>query len=374
MSNRRGPERQSENLDSNFQTFTNEEIKEIGTGPVLLKRGLKISGDMQSLPPLKDALAPYARQLEGKYTTDLPVPFIKPTGSVTLTEDVNLNILNPIDFSKVSILGSAIKRSDESKEASLAIDPNDPEVQALSKERLEAVEGVVSQARESREDMEGLMTSITEIFGSDKNFLQKISALLTLILSKLTGNQTLESTTEEKATTNQEPLRSQESVEQATDEVRSQFDLKSHQSQSVFDLRLNPFKEGKADDLSSYLTYRAQDESLRKRLIIRPEGSTLNIPDGFETQSMENFESNLQAADENAFKESLNTPLAIESKNTNPGFVSLVSVMQSFLNTPEANNAKRNEIASNIRRDYVSQSNPNSAIASRFLETFPTSG
>ena len=374
MNNRRSPERQGETLESNFRTFTNEQIKEIGNGPVLLKKGLKISGDMQSLPSLKEALAPYAKDLEGKYTTDLPIPFVKPTGSVTLTEDVNLNILNPINFSRVSILGTAIKRSEESKERNLAIDPNDPDVQSLSKERLEAVEDVVTKARESREDMEDLMTSITEIFGSDKNFLEKISAVLTLILSKLTGNQTFETNQEAKGNENQEVQSSEGSIEEATEEVKNQFDLKSHQSQSVFDLRLNPFKEGHAKNLSSYLTYKAEDESLRKRLIIRPDNSSMNIPDGFETKSLESFESDLKSADADKFKENLQVPLAIESQNTNPGFVSLISVMQSFLNTPDGNSGKRNEIAVNIRRDYIKESNPNSAIASKFLDSFPTSG
>lgn len=365
--NPRNPETR-ETRDDSPRSLRDAQITGLSQGRVLLKRGLTFNANMSTAQRLRSQLEPYMSRLEGKYSLSM-----FPT-SVTITQDVELNILRPISLQGLSITGEIIENpatETVSSSPSASLDPQDPQVQELVQDRLEASSEVIQQSRDSRASMvEDLFGSITEIFASDKNFIEKLSAVLTLILNKLTGVES-GSTQDSFSQTSQT---STETPEQATEAVRREFNLAQHQQSSVIDLITNPLPD-KAYDLSTYLTYQAEGEAARKRLIIRPKSSTTQVPSGFDTKTLESFESDLTTADADRFRSSLlDQPLAIESKPNNPGFVSLVSVMQEFLNVDSSNTSKRTEIANNIRTQYTQESNPNSAIASKFLESFSTSG
>ena len=358
------------------------------SGRVVLKAGLSMTAEsMMDGLNLKSQLSRFSSVLDGKYTVN--------NLTATLNQDVTLDINPPLSLSGVRLSGGVEipnQSNAQIKTSELVENPDGTSTMVQSIDSLQGTqtteqnltpeqvaiqkaEEAQNQSRDSREDLaHNIMSDISEIFSSDQNLLQKLSAIITLVLDKLMGGSNDHTNSSLNSNLEVSEQESQESQEEVTQTVREEFNLSQHQQKSVFDLRLNPFSEDKASDLSSYLTYQAEGEATKNRLIIRPESSRLNVPSGFETKTLENYESELQSADANTFVNNLKQPLAIESKATNPGFVSLVSVMQNFLKTQESNSSKRSEIANNIRSQYIQEGNPNSAIASKFLDTFPTSG
>ena len=398
-SGRRNPEIRTESTDESTQTSResqpqgprakefNNTLNPTLSGKVILKAGLSMTANNYlSGLALKTQLSRYSSALQGKYNVE--------NLTATLNQDVTIDINPPLNLSGVRLSGrveiptdssAQIKTSElienpdgtsrviETVDSSRGTESNEQE---LTPEQLAQykIEESQDRSRESRQDLaHSIMSDISEIFSSDQNFLQKLSAVITLILDRLMGGNNSQSNASSNSSLETSEQESQENQEQVSETIREEFNLDEYRQKSVLDLRRNP-SPAEASDLSSYFTFQAEGEAARKRLIIRPESSTISVPSGFETKSLENYESELQSADEEAFTNNLNQPLAIESKATNPGFVSLVSVMQNFLKTPESNSSKRAEIANNIRSQFIQEGNPNSAIASRFLETFLTSG
>lgn len=402
--NQRSPERRTEASDSRESqsqgprelNFDNEQVNSISKGAITLKRGLELRVDTsENLTNLTNQLSQYAFSLMGKYESD--------DNLVRITEDVTLNLNETLNTNGLSFNGSVVipqgsstrvsrrsvvQNTDGTSTITQTVDSNTgsetsqenltaeevrlrTEQEQIAQQRIQEAQ---EQSRGDRQDLaSNILSDISEIFSSDQNFIQKLSAIITLLLDKIMGGSNSQSSSNAEST---DESSEEQTQEQATEAVRREFNLEQHRQSSVIDLGRNPFSPDKAPDLPTYLTYQAEGEAARKRLIIRPKESTTHVPSEFPTKTLESFKSELldAEADADTFRESLSQPLAIESELNNPGFVSLVSVMQRFLNVDNANTSKRDEIANNIRIQYIQEGNPNSAIASKFLETFQTSG
>jgi len=392
--NQRSPERRTEASDSRESQSQGPRIKEFNntanptlSGRVTLKAGLSMTADsMLSGMALQTELARYSSALQGRYTVeDL---------TATLNQDVTIDINPPLSLSGVRLTGrveiptdnmAQIRTSEvvenqdgtssliETVDSSSGSESNEQQLtpEQIAQQRIQEAQ---EQSRGDRQDLaSNILSDISEIFSSDQNFIQKLSAIITLLLDKIMGGSNSQSSSNAES---MDESSEEQTQEQATEAVRREFNLEQHRQSSVIDLGRNPFSPDKAPDLPTYLTYQAEGEAARKRLIIRPKESTTHVPSEFPTKTLESFKSELldAEADADTFRDSLNKPLAIESEPNNPGFVSLVSVMQRFLKVDSSNTSKRTEIANNIRSQYIQEGNPNSEIASKFLDSFPTSG
>jgi len=365
-------------------------------GKLILKAGMKMEakGISEGLS-LEAKLKPYTKELKDS---------VVKTGMLTgkLTADVNVDISPELDLSDAFITGKVeipkdssaqIKRQEvitgeDGKPKLVEVLTSSKGAQRKEKTLTEAEAKEIAELKseelkdESREDqgklLNDILAEIGNIFGTDKPLMQKLAAVLTLVLDKLSGiNRTNESSANTSDSTLESEIENPESenetVKEARKAVRSTFDLEKHQKLGVFDLRLNPFSKDKTDNMSDYLTYQAEKEKV-KRLIVLPEKSTTKTPAGFETQKLDSFQESLEKANKDSFRKTLKTPMAIESELQNPGFVEMIDLMQTHINTPTTNTTKRKSISDNIERQFITESNPNSAIASRYLELFNTSG
>jgi len=365
-------------------------------GKLTLKAGmtLEAKGFSEGIS-LQNKLKPYTEALKAK---------VAKTSMLTgkLNEDVTVDISPELDLSDAFITGSVeipkdssaqIKRQEvvtgqDGKPKLVEVVTSSKGAQRKEKTLTESEAKEIADLKseelkeESREDqgklLNDILAEIGNIFGTDKPLMQKLAAVLTLVLDKLSGlNRTNESSANAPSSSLESEIENPESenetVKEARKAVRSNFDLEKHQILGVFDLRLNPFSKDKTDNMSDYLTYQAEKEKV-KRLIILPEKSTTKIPAGFETQKLDSFQQSLEQANEDSFRKTLNTPMAIESKLDNPGFVEMIDLMKTHINTPNTNISKRKSLSDNIERQFKSESNPNSAIASRYLDLFNTSG